>query len=669
MPGMKDIISELPMRDVRRTEVPSPPEVPKGLDAIVNKCIGSYRSKKRHSRELWEAAGRCQASYQEIRGIPDKELRAKVRYHHAHVRRLGGRWKEGFDDALPVLVELARRSFGLEAYRNQMMGAMALARGAQVEMATGEGKTLTIALAAAAAGWSGRPLHVVTANDYLARRDAEELQVFYKACGLHSAAIQVDMKPHERREVYEAPIVYCTGKELVADLLRDRILLGNFADPARRNVLRLSGYTPTQQHTVLRGIYTAFVDEADNQLIDEAVTPLIISRKDENSLIEEASERSEELAASLLPGEHYELNNRYREARLIEAGMARVAEWCENQTGFLSAKDWMCDLVNQALQARHYFLKDKQYVIVDGKIVIVDEFTGRPMPGRSWRLGLHQAVEAKEQLEVSKPSETLARLSFQRFYRLFRHLSGITGTAAESRHEFWGVYALPFVEVPRHRPNQRRDATPCFFSDEAAKWRAIVEEIKLLHAKERPVLVGTRSVAASEHLARLLEQENLTCSILNAVRHEQEAAIIRLAGAECSVTIATNMAGRGTDIRLAGRVVKIGGLHVILSEGHESGRVDRQLMGRAGRQGDPGSTSRYVSIEDELIQRFSLRPVREITHFWLRSGLPGAQFCARMCFRWAQFRAEGKSLRQRMSVMRQDAEMSKKLMVSTIDKI
>lgn len=669
MPGMKDTISELPMRDVRRTEVPSPPEVPKGLDAMVNKVIGIYRSKKRHSLALWEAAGRCQAAYLEIRDIPEKELRAKVRHHHAHIRRLGGRWKEGFDDALPVLVELARRSFGLEAYRTQMMGAMALARGTQVEMATGEGKTLTIALAAAAAGWSGRPLHVITANDYLARRDAEELQVFYKACGLHAAAIQVDLKPHERREVYEAPIVYCTGKELVADLLRDRILLGNFADPARRNVLRLSGYTPTQQHTVLRGIHTAFVDEADNQLIDEAVTPLIISRKDENSLIEEASERSEELAASLLPGEHYELNNRYREARLIEAGKARVAEWCESQTGFLSAKDWMCDLVNQALQARHYFLKDKQYVIVDGKIVIVDEFTGRPMPGRSWRLGLHQAVEAKEQLEVSKPSETLARLSFQRFYRLFRHLSGITGTAYESRHEFWGVYALPFIEVPRHRPNQRKDAPPRFFSDEAAKWQAIVREIKEMHTRERPVLVGTRSVAASEHLARLLERENLTCSILNAVRHEHEAAIIRLAGAESSITIATNMAGRGTDIRLAGKVVKIGGLHVILSEGHESGRVDRQLMGRAGRQGDPGSTSRYVSMEDELIQRFSLRPVRAFANFWLGSRLPGANLFAHLCFRWAQFRAERKSLRQRISVMRQDAEMSKKLMVSTIDKI
>lgn len=666
---MKYAASELPMRDVRRTEVPSPPEVPKGLDAVVNNVIGRYRSRKRNSRELWVAAGRCQLAFHEVRGISDKELKAKVRAHQAIIRRLGGRWQEGFDEALPVLVEQARRSLGLEAYRTQMMGAMALARGTLVEMATGEGKTLTIALAAAAAGWSGRPLHVVTANDYLARRDAEELQVFYKACGLHAAAIQVDMQPHERREVYEAPIVYCTGKELVADFLRDRILLGNFADPVRRNAMRLSGYTPTQQHTVLRGIYTAFVDEADNQLIDEAVTPLIISRKDENALIEEASERAGELAATLLPGEHYELNNRYREARLIEAGRARVAEWCERQTGFLSATDWMCDMVNQALQARHYFLKDKQYVIVDGKIVIVDEFTGRPMPGRSWRLGLHQAVEAKERLEVSKPAETLARLSFQRFYRLFRHLSGITGTARESRHEFWGVYALPFIEVPRHRPNQRRDAAPRFFGDETAKWRAIVAEIKAMHALGRAVLVGTRSVAASEHLARLLEKEKLGCSILNAVRHEHEAAIIRLAGAESSITIATNMAGRGTDIRLAGKVVKLGGLHVILSEGHESRRVDRQLMGRAGRQGDPGSTSCYVSLEDELIQRFSLRPISALTDFWLGSGLPGATIVARFCFRRAQSRAEKKSLRQRILVMRQDAEMSKKLMVGTLDKI
>lgn len=660
-----------PAVDQRATDIVRPPEIPRGLDAVVHGWSGRWKSRQKYSDQLWEDSGRLEREQADLRGMKDRELQRNLHHLRQRTRRLSSRWNEAFPEALPFLVEAARRTLRLQAYREQIMGALALGKGALVEMATGEGKTLTIALASAAAGWSGRPVHIITANDYLAERDATYLQPFYKYCGLHAGFITAPMEPQDRKESYEAPVVYCTGKELVSDFLRDRIQLGKWVEPGRRNLFRLlrpAALLPTYG-TVLRGIHTAFVDEADNQLIDEAVTPLIISRKEENTLIKEATECAENWAAALLPGEDYETNDRFRETRLLNRGKERIREWCEGQTGFLSATDWMCDLVNQSLQARHYFLKDRQYVIIDGKVVIVDEFTGRMMPGRSWRLGLHQAVEAKEQVEISAPTETLARLSFQRFYRLFRNLSGISGTAREASPECWRVYNLPLIEVPRHKPNQRQDWTPRFFVDQDSKWKAVVEEIKVLHAKGRPILVGTRSVSASEHLGRLLTAQNLTFSLLNAVRHEDEAGIIRMAGGSSRITIATNMAGRGTDIKLGEGVAARGGLHVILSEGHESRRIDRQLMGRSGRQGDPGSTSMFVSMEDELLQRFLPGWGRRLGVSVLKSRVGSSQFLAHRLFRWAQIRASNKSYKQRLAVVKQDRDMAEKLMVGTVDKI
>jgi preprotein translocase subunit SecA len=314
----------------------------------------------------------------------------------------------------------------------------------------------------------------------------------------------------------------------------------------------------------------------------------------------------------------------------------------------------MSTLVLQALQARHFYLRDKQYAILDGKVVIVDEFTGRLMPGRSWRLGLHQAVEAKEGVAVTHPAESLARLSFQRFYRLFRQLSGITGTATEAAHEFWRIYELPFVVIPPHRPNLRQAWPSQYFVDATAKWAAIVAQIAQVHAEGRPVLVGTRSVAASEHLGRLLKARNFLFALLNAVRNKEEAAIISLAGEPRQITIATNMAGRGTDIRLGAGVAKAGGLHVILTEYHESGRIDRQLQGRAGRQGDPGSTCTFASIEDELVERFLPGFASRTVAAMLRAHSLRAQQVAGWMFRFAQRRAENFSFRQRRSVMEQD---------------
>ena len=654
-------VKDIPMRDVRRTDVPEPEEIPSGLDAVADGCAGRWHSRRVHSDRLWERAGVCEATFvAEVRDLKENALKAAANEHHRTVRRLGNRWAEAMGDVLPCIAGAARRTLGIAPYRTQFMGALALGRGTLAEMATGEGKTLTIALAAVAAGWSGRPVHIVTANDYLAGRDAENLRALYEFCGLSVAAIQAGMSPDERRRAYGAAVVYCTGKELVADFLRDRILLGDYAYAPLRAVGHLRG---GRTRTVLRGIHTAFVDEADNQLIDEAVTPLIISRPEENGSISEATVAAYRISASFLPGEDYEVNERHKEVELTGGGRQKVAAWCAEQTGLLAATAWMCDLVVTALQARHFFQEGSQYVIDDGKLVIVDEFTGRQMPGRSWRLGLHQAVEAKESLEISTPSETLARLSFQRFYRLFRHLAGITGTAREAAPEFWRVYRLPLIEVPRHRPNQRKDLAPNFFRSEAAKLDALVEDVLALRESGRPVLVGTRSVASSERIAQMLRHVGVEVQVLNAARHEDEAHIIALAGREGRVTIATNMAGRGTDIMIDRAVAKAGGLHVILSEPHESRRVDRQLMGRAGRQGDPGSTCLYACAEDEILQRF--------LPGWLRRG-----FGERVAPSWsrhlllrAQRQAERKSRIRRLIVVNQDAEMSKRLMNRSLDRI
>ncbi len=643
------------MIDVRCTELVQPEKLPVGLDALSHRAQGAWRSRRRFQDDLWDRSGRIEVEANALRSLSADDLHVLLSEHRDAVRRTGRRWREIFPTVLPAIVEVTNRELGVRPYRVQIMGALGIANGRLVEMATGEGKTLTIALAAIPAGWLGKPCHVITANDYLAERDAEELAPLYRMCRLRVGHISAPMEQNDRRTAYAADIVYTTAKELVADFLRDRLQLGPMADAGRRTVARYLRPATVNFPLVQRGLHTAIVDEADNQMIDEAVTPLIISRQQESSALIEASQHADQIASTLLVGEDYDLNIQFKEVRLLDAGNEKIRIWCEQHgSGRFARLAWMATLVLQSLQARHFYLRDKQYAIIEGKIVIVDEFTGRLMPGRSWRMGLHQAVEAKEGVSVTHPAESLARLSFQRFYRLFRQLSGITGTAIEASHEFWRIYELPFVVIPPHRPNRRVAWPSRYFVDAAAKWNAIVEQIVEVHTQGRPVLVGTRSVAASEHLGRLLKARNLSFSILNAVRDKEEAAIIKLAGEPREITIATNMAGRGTDIRLGVSVAKAGGLHVILTEYHESGRIDRQLQGRAGRQGDPGSTCTFASIEDELVERFMPKFAHRAVAAMLRAQSYRSQQIAGHLFRFAQHRAEKFAFRQRRSVMEQD---------------
>jgi preprotein translocase subunit SecA len=661
----------VPMIDIRRTEVPRRDKLPAGLDALAHRFQGRWRSRKHFERECWETAGVIEQEALALTELSEGDLHRRLVQHRLAVRRDGGRNPRLAEKALPIVTELAVRTLGLRPYRVQIMGALGLARGRLVEMATGEGKSLTIALAAAISGWGGRPVHIVTANDYLAGRDADTMRRFYEGCRLTVASVTGPMDSDQRRQAYRAHIVYTTSKELVADFLRDRLVLGVMADGGRRMVQRLLMAGAWDDRVVMRGIHTAIVDEADNQLIDESVTPLIISKPHDNNSIITIATRAQQIAAGMEAGVHYELDQRFKEIRINDAGREHIAQASqEKQAGRFNRPVWLNILVNQALQARHFFIRDKQYVVVDGKIVIVDESTGRLMPGRSWRLGLHQAVEAKEELALTPPNEALARLSFQRFFRLFQRLSGITGTAAEARGEFWSIYNLPYLAIPPHRPNQRKELNTRYFITADEKWAAIVDDIVELHRQQRPILIGTRNVSSSEHLGQLLAERQLSYTLLNAVRHREEAAIVQLAGEGHAITVATNMAGRGTDIRLGQGVAGRGGLHVILTEFHESKRIDRQLRGRAGRQGDPGSTRTYASLDDDLVVRFLPKfLVRGLTSVLVKKTTWAKKMVAWFT-RHAQRAAEKQAYRQRRLVMEQDQQLSESLIPGqTIDQI
>jgi len=644
-----------PTEEYRRISHQAPAKLHKGLDAAVNSLIGRHRRRRQTLEELEREAAGIEQRAEHWRNLSDHLLRKELLEFRVRFRRGGKEAAALAGEALAAIREVSDRQIGLRPFPAQLMGALALHRGQLVEMATGEGKTLTAGLAAVLAGWTKRPCHIITVNDYLVRRDEEWLKPLYQFCGVSVGYVTADMKPLERRREYAQDVTYTTSKEVLADFLRDRLQLGAVTQPGRRLIRALlAPHAAARDNLVQRGLDTAIVDEADSILIDEAVTPLIISAPRKNEALCEASREASEIVAELEPGADYELDTRYKEIHLTKPGLEKLRERCAARAGLWRGRDRRADLVRQALTAREFFHAGRQYIIEGGKVVIVDEFTGRPMPQRSWRQGLHQAVEAKEGLELSDPAETIARLSFQRFFRLYRRLAGMTGTAREASEEFWQIYGLPVARVAPNRPCIRTQELDRVFKGEAEKFAALAEEVERLHRGGRPVLVGTRNVAASERVARLLEEKGLPFRLLNAVRLREEAEIIAQAGQAGQITIATNMAGRGTDIKLGPGVAEMGGLHVIASERHESGRVDRQLFGRAGRQGDPGSAQAFVSVEDELLRR-NLHPlVLKQATAWVKRGGPGSEKVATAMFGLAQRNAQKLAYRQRKAVLKMD---------------
>ncbi len=519
----------------------------------------------------------------EIRKLSDAGLRAKTGEFRQRVEN-----GEPLDDLLPEAFAVAReasaRILGMRPFDAQVIGGIVLHQGKIAEMKTGEGKTLVATMPVYLNALSGKGVHVITVNDYLAQRDSEWMGQIYRFLGLEVGCIVHGLDDQERRDAYGADVTYGTNNEFGFDYLRDNMKF------------RLDDM-------VQRELNYAIVDEVDSILIDEARTPLIISGPAEKST--ELYYRINRVIPGLHAEEHYTHDEKSRTVALTEEGVDKV----ENILGVENLYDpgHMDSLhhVQQALRAHVVFKRDVDYIVKGGQVIIVDEFTGRLMPGRRYSDGLHQALEAKENVKIENENQTLASITFQNYFRMYGKLAGMTGTADTEAEEFSKIYKLEVVVVPTHRKMVRTDSPDCIYRTEKEKFRAVAREIKELHDLGRPVLVGTVNIEKSEKLSRMLKVDGVPHEVLNAKHHEKEAEIVANAGQHGVVTISTNMAGRGTDIVLGPGVAKLGGLHIIGTERHESRRIDNQLRGRSGRQGDPGSSRFYLSLEDVLMRIFA----------------------------------------------------------------
>jgi preprotein translocase subunit SecA len=630
--------------DARRVKAPEL----KGLDAMANVAFGWVRNRRPVLPKLKLQAERIEALEPEIQKLGSVAFGQAVAEMRdlARLDRLHG---DALDRALALAREAAVRTLGLRPFPVQLMGALAMIDGSIAEMATGEGKTLTASLAVSILAWAGKPVHVITVNDYLVQRDAEEMGPVYRMLGLTVGFVVHDTSPQERIDHYRRSVVYCTSKELVADFLRDQIRLGNLRTSTQTSIGLMMGASNVNR-MLLPGLFRAVVDEADSLLIDEAVTPLIISNSPEDEVNATHYFAADDLAQQLEYSRDFFIDRTVRSVDLTLRGQERLEHLCEGDN-FWKGKRRREELVTQALVARHCFVRDEQYLVTDdGKVQIIDESTGRVMADRSWRHGLHQAIEVKESVTVTADKENLARLSFQRFFRQYPLMSGMTGTAWEAGPELWQIYQRPVVRIPTNRPCIRVHLPVQMFDTMSQKWDAVIERVEELHAKGAPILIGTRSVLASEEVSGRLAARNLMHRVLNATQTAQEASIVSEAGHRGQITVATNMAGRGTDIKLSRGVTDVGGLHVIATEPHGSFRVDRQLFGRAARQGDPGSAQMFSSAEDDLF----IRHTPSLRRMWRTIG-------AAKIIRLAQARAEHLARFNRKQVLKSDDWMDQSL--------
>ena len=633
--------------DARRVKAPEL----KGLDATVNAAVGYAKNRRPVLARLRAQAGRVELLEPKVKVLGAAAFREAVAEHRdlARVGRLTG---DALDMGAALIREGARRAIGLRPFPVQIMGALAMTGGFIAEMATGEGKTLTAALAGCLWGWAGRPVHIITVNDYLVARDAEEMGPVYKELGLTVGHVCHEATPADRVDHYRRSVIYVTSKELVADFLRDQILLGNLRSHTQTSVGRLmhGRGQPQQQQLQVPGLFRVLVDEADSLLIDEAVTPLIISNSPDAEGNAPLYRAADALSKELAEGRDFTIDREVKTVDLTARGQQKL-EALPNDSGFWKGQRRREELVTQSLTARHCFVRDEQYLVdPEGKVQIIDEFTGRVMADRSWRHGLHQAIEIKEGVAVTADKENLARLSFQRFFRQYPIMGGMTGTAWESAGEMWQIYQRPIVRIPTNRPCIRVQLPTVMFETADAKFDAAVKRVCQLNDRGVPVLVGTRSVASSEEVSRRLTAAGRPHKVLNAAQTEAEATIVSEAGVKGRITVATNMAGRGTDIKISKEVAALGGLHVVATDPATSYRVDRQLFGRAARQGDPGAAQMFAGADDELLQRHA--PLAR--KLWRTMGPDRV-------IRMAQARAERLARFNRRQVLRSDDWMDQSL--------
>ena len=529
------------------------------------------------------------------------------------------------------------KPFRMMPFDVQMIGGLVLHEGAIAEMATGEGKTLAAALPVYLNGLSGHGVHVVTVNDYLAGRDAKQMGLVYQFLGLTVGLIVNGLNSEQRRKSYNSDVTYGTNNEFGFDYLRDNMAV-----------------EPSQ--LVQRELNFCIVDEVDSILIDEARTPLIISGPAEDATDKYA--KANEIAQKLIKNKDFSVDEKDKNIQLTEKGVNHVESLMQITNLYGEHADWV-HFLDQALRAWHLYERDVDYIVRDGEIIIVDENTGRLMEGRRYSNGMHQAIEAKEKVQIRRENQTLATITFQNYFRMYKKLSGMTGTAETEATEFIKIYNMNTWVIPTNKPCIRKDMQDMVYKSEGAKWKAIVAEIKDRHEKGQPLLVGTASIEKSEHLHGLLEKEGIPHEVLNAKNHSREAEIIQFAGYKGKVTIATNMAGRGTDIALGPGVTEVGGLHVLGTERHESRRIDNQLRGRSGRQGDPGSSQYFLSLDDNLMRIFGGDSVKNLmTRFGVGEDEVITHPIVSRSIRSAQRRVEGQSFDIRKHLLDYDNVMN-----------
>jgi len=584
-----------------------------------------------------------------IRKLSDAELQGKTAYFKNKLAD-GASLEDILPEAFAVVRETSHRVLGMRHFDVQLIGGIVLHQGRIAEMKTGEGKTLVATLPSYLNALTGRGVHIITVNDYLARRDSEWMGQIHKFLGLSVGLIVHGLDYEERKQAYNADIIYGTNNEFGFDYLRDNMVL-------------------EREHMVQRDLYYAIVDEVDSILIDEARTPLIISGQADKA--NDLYYTMAKVVPKLVNIDDYTVDEKAHTVVLTEKGVARVEQMLGVANLYEDDHIELSHHLNQALKAHALMKRDRDYVVKDGEVIIVDEFTGRLMFGRRYSEGLHQAIEAKEGVKIERESQTLATITFQNYFRMYEKLAGMTGTALTEEDEFRKIYGLDVVVIPTNESMIRKDLPDMIYKTEPAKFRAAVEEIAERHAKGQPVLVGTISIEKSEELSSMLKKRGIPHQVLNAKFHEKEAEIVAQAGSLGAVTIATNMAGRGTDILLGGhitsqtdeehrKVVDLGGLHIIGTERHESRRIDNQLRGRAGRQGDPGSTRFYISLEDDLMRLFGSDNISSMMDkLGMEEDMPIEHALITRSIETAQKRVENRNFDIRKHVLQYDDVMNK----------
>jgi preprotein translocase subunit SecA len=615
-----------------------------GLGALARRRHADRKGRDGFLRSVEEAgAGLAQASAAQI-GERVQDVRREL--------VSSGLGDPALARAFALVREVARRTLGMTHFDVQLVGGWVMAQGMLAEMETGEGKTLTATLPACAAALAGIPVHVVSVNDYLVQRDAEAMRPVYEALGLRVGTVTESQRDTAaRRSAYACDVTYVTNKQLAFDYLRDGLVRGPRRDPISFRLERLRDEPEQGEELMLRGLCFAIVDEADSVLIDEARTPLILSGPGASPDEPRTYARALDLARSLDEGDDFQLDRGARVAALTERGRERLEERAQPLGGFWTGPRRREEWTVQALCALHLYQRDRHYLVRDEKVEIIDQPTGRVTPDRSWERGLHQLIEAKESVPLTPPRETIARISYQRFFRRYLRLAGMTGTAREVARELWSTYRLNTVPIPPRLPSRRERLPTRVFATDADRWSAVVERVRERHQAGRAVLVGTCSVASSEHLSGLLRDAGLAHQVLNARQDAEEAAVVAAAGQPGRITVATNMAGRGTDIGLDPEVAARGGLCVIATRRGEARRIDRQLFGRCGRQGDPGSCEAILAADDEPLRLYYpawlLGPAQRLS----RNGAPLGRRIGELLTWLPQRAEERRHARMRRSLM------------------